>query len=38
VQAVKAQAGYMFNNRDADKAVTMAPEVNALLQTSFFIG
>ena len=30
-QAVKAQAGYMFNNRDSDKAVTMAPEVKGLL-------
>lgn len=38
VQAVKAQAGYMFTNRDADRKVDMAPEVNALLQGSFFIG
>ena len=31
-QAIKAQAGYMFNNRDSDKETTMAPETKALIQ------
>lgn len=31
IQAVKAQAGYFFNNRDSDKENTMAPECKALL-------
>lgn len=37
-QAIKAQAGWMFNNRDTDKVTAVAPEVNALLAQSYFIG
>lgn len=37
-QAIKAQAGWMFNNRDTDKMMVLAPEVKALLGQSYFIG
>lgn len=31
-QAIKAQCGYMFNNRDSDKVNKMAPETEALIR------
>lgn len=37
-QAIKAQAGWMFNNRDTENAQKVAPEVNMLLSTSLFFG
>ena len=36
-QAIKAQGGFMYNNRDADRGAMMAPEVKGLLAYNLII-
>jgi hypothetical protein len=36
-QAIKAQAGHLFNNRDSDKASGISPEAMALIKPHMMI-